>query len=337
MKLRRLVGLLLMASSTALAAPTPPVPAAGAAAPIERPLTIRLDIDATQNWRNDKQWSRASSQQHYQLSTRLRSDGRLYHDNLLEPDLERRVRIKSEYYTYQGLLQLRRDNGGRLPDAAQAARGFGGQAIQQHHDCVDAADCPNAVAERYAAISALQNNSLAELEEFIATYDQPGGTYRYFFGYAGCPNQMRLQHRAHFEGEQAYDRDKKKLQPFTLDWSADSRGSADDQARLCQHYVATVDSRDGSVYLETAFVPSAHGQIVSVLSGAREQREADLPLPSEAMRWLADQLAHTPPQLKRSATLRLDRPLDGNATVLGLFDGSARVQLEWAFVETKAP
>jgi hypothetical protein len=330
------IALLLCALSFAAAAATTPVAKPAAAAtppPLERQLEIKLDVDATQNWRNQQQWSRASTQQHYQLRTRLRSDGRLYHENLLEPDLQQRVRIKSEYYTYQGLLQLRRDNGGQLPDAAQAAHGFGGQALQQHHDCVDAADCPNAVAERYAAISALQNNTLAELEEFIATYDQAGGTYRYFFGYAGCPNRMRLQHRAHFEGEQAYDRDKKKLQPFSLDWTADSNGSADEQARLCQRYVVTLDTGSGAVYLENAFIPSARGAVVSVLSGNSEQRQADLPLPSEVMRWLAEQLDHTPPLLKRSATLHLNRPLDGNATVLGLFDGTAKVDLSWSFTE----
>lgn len=304
---------------------------------IERQLSIKLDVDATQNWRNDRQWSRATSQQHYQLSTRLRSDGRLYHDNLLDPDMQQRVRIKAEYYSYQGLVQLRREYGGHLPTAEQAAQGQGGQVMQQHRECLAVADCPNAVAERYAAISALQNNSVAELEEFIATYDQPGGRYRYFFGYGGCPNQMRLQQKTHFEGEQAFDRDKKKLQPFTLDWNADSKGSADEQARLCQRYVVVQDAESGTVYLENAFVPAARGQVVSSLAGASERRDADLPLPSEVMNWLSEQLGRGTPQIKRSATLHLDRPLDGNATVLGLFDGSARVQLEWSFAEPVKP
>jgi hypothetical protein len=81
------------------------------AAPVQRTLELRLTIDATQDWRNDPQWGMASSQQSYSLASQLRSDGRLYTQNLLDPDPPRRMQIKMDWYLYQGLLELKAENG----------------------------------------------------------------------------------------------------------------------------------------------------------------------------------------------------------------------------------
>jgi hypothetical protein len=177
-------------------------------------LRMLITVDAKQSWRADAQWSEANTQQRYELTTRLRSDGRLYTDNLLEPDTERRMRIKAEYYTYKGLVRLIDDNGGQLPDLAAATQSMLHDSMGQHRDCMDAADCPSEVAERFAALSALQSNTREDLLAFIRSFDDPEARYRYLLGYAGCPNKLSLQSTAHIEGMQARDRDHKKIKPF---------------------------------------------------------------------------------------------------------------------------
>lgn len=304
------------------------------AAPIERELSLTLSVDGSQSWRNGKQWSKSTTQQRYEISTRLVSDGRLYVDNLLDADRERRMRIKSEFYTYRGLVELKREFAGRLPSYAEVSHRVSGESaevLQARARCVDAADCPSVVAERFSAITALQHNTPAELDDFIASYDEPGGRYMVFSGSAGCANRMRLTQRSHFAGEQAYDRDKKKLQAFTLDWTADSQGNAVDQRNLCERYVAVIDTASGQLHLENAYMPLLRGKVVQVIAGVSRQSEADLPVPYEVMRWVNEHLAQAAESGRRNTTLRLTRPLDGNATVLGEFDGSAQVDLSWSF------
>lgn len=297
----------------------------------ERQLRYTLDVDAQQQWRNDKQWSKSTSRQRYEIATRLRSDGRLYSDNLLDPDTEQRTRIKSEYYIYQGLLKLKSEYGGRLPSLAELGTRAPTKPPQADGSCMEAMSCGAETAERYAALTAMQHNTAEELEAFIASYDEPGGRYRYFRGYPGCPNTLKLTHAAHFEGEQAFDREKKKLQPFTLDWKADSRGNAVEQRALCEHYVVVVDEQTKAVYVENLFIPSARGSSVLTVSGKSESREADLPVPSEVLAWTQEQVSLSRDRVSKQASLRITRPLDGNATVLGAFDGIAKVKLDWAF------
>ena len=309
---------------------------AGAAfQPIERNLRYTLDVDAQQQWRNDKQWSKSTSRQRYEIATRLRSDGRLYADNLLDPDTEQRTRIKSEYYIYQGLLRLKSEYGGRLPSLAELGGKAPTKPPQADGRCMEALSCGNETAERYAALTAMQHNSAEELEAFVASYDEPGGRYRYFRGYPACPNQIKLTHTAHFEGEQAFDREKKKLQPFSLDWTADSRGNAIEQRALCEHYVVVVDEQTQTVFVENLFIPSARGTSVLTISGKSESREADLPVPSEVLAWTQEQIGRSRDRLSQQASLRITRPLDGNATVLGAFDGTAKVKIDWVFEAAK--
>lgn len=309
--------------------------AAASFEPIERNLRYTLDVDAQQQWRNDKQWSQSTSRQRYEIATRLRSDGRLYADNLLDPDTSLRTRIKSEFYIYQGLLKLKREYGGRLPSLAELGTKTPAPPPQADGRCMEALSCGNETAERYAALTAMQHNTTEELEAFLASYDEPGGRYRYFYGYAGCPNQLKLTHTAHFEGEQAFDREKKKLQPFTLVWNADSRGNAVEQRSLCEHYVVVIDEQTQTLFVENLFIPSARGSSVLTVSGKSESREADLPVPSEVLVWTQEQIGRSPVtkegRVSRQTSLRINRPLDGNATVLGAFDGTAKVKLDWVF------
>jgi len=304
---------------------------AAVASPIERQFDLRVDVDATQSWRNALQWSKATTQQHYDISTRLRSDGRLYADNLLDPDMNRRIRIKGEYYLYQGLLQLKHENGGRLPASGAMSSEISAESLQRTPGCIMGVDCPGASPERLSAIAALEDNTPAELETFMKTYDKPGGQWLYFMSYSGCPNRLQLGYQAHFAGEQAFDHDKKRLQPFQMDWAAKTQGTTEEQQSLCRHYVITLNTVTGDMYVENAFIPSPRGVSVRTTGRGNDRREVDLPPPYEVMRWVDDLLHKAADTGKQQAKLHLVQPLDGNSSVLGLFDGTANVSLSWSF------
>lgn len=306
-------------------------PAAVSAAAAERQLSIQLTVDGSQSWRNALQWSQSTTQQRYELTTRLRSDGRLYAENLLDPDMEKRLRIKGEYYTYQGLLQLKQQNGGMLPGANSLSPEISAESLKGNPGCIPGVDCPGASPERFTAIAALQDNTPAELEKFMKSYDAPGGHWLYFMGYSGCPNRLQLSYRAHFAGEQAFDHDKKRLQPFEMEWAAQTQGTAEEQAGLCRRYVVTLNTATGEMNIENAYIPSPRGTSVRKTGSGVDRHDADLPPPYEVMRW-ADDLLHKARETgAQSATLRLTQSLDGNSSVLGLFDGTAKVSLVWAF------
>lgn len=295
--------------------PSPP-PVRVAPVPQYRELRLDLRVEAEQSWRNPPQWSKASSQQHYEIVTQLRSDGRLYVRNLLDPDLRTRTRIKTDYYTYQGLLQLKQEFGGRLPAAAELPSDDGMRTL-------------SGSPERFAAIAAVQDNSPEDLEAFIRSYDDAAdGRWLYFLGYPDCPSRVEVRYRAHIAGEQAYDRNKKDSRPFAVDREADRvvQGELD---TLCKRYVTTVDTVTGELYVENAYFPAAAG--TSVRTGVRAERREDRFLPlHEVMEWVNGLLRKGPPQGRHEAELLITLPLDGNSTVLGTFQGTAKVSVEWA-------
>ncbi len=302
-------------------------------APLQRQLKLNVSVDATQAWKNELQWSKASSQQRYELTTQLHSDGRLYAQNLLDPDLDKRSRIKSEFYTYQGLLELKRENGGRLPSGNALMPEISAESLKAGGSCLPGVDCPSASPQRFSAIAALQDNTPAQIEQFMKSFEAPGGKWLYFTGFAGCRNQLRLNYTAHFAGEQAFDHARKKLQPFEMDWVANTEGSAEEKASLCRRYTITLDTGSGTMYVENAYLPSPRGTSTRKTGRGLDRRESDLPPPYELMRWVGDTLSKNRPSGSQEAVLKLTQPLDGNSTVLGLFDGTAKVRLSWSFAE----
>lgn len=298
--------------------PAPPQPQARVApAPRYREFRLDVRVEAEQSWRNGLQWSKAGSQQHYRIVTQLRSDGRLYTRNLLDPDLRERTRIKTEYYTYQGLLEIQREFGGRLPSAAELPAGDDGMRTL------------TGSPERFAAIAAIQDNSGEELEAFLRSFDHaPNGRWLYYLGYPDCPSRVEVEYRMHIAGEQAFDRDQRDPRPFAVDRAADSAvpGEVD---KLCRRYVITVDTVTGEMHLENVYFPEAAG--TSTRTGARaEQRDARFTPPNEVMEWANRLLRKGPQQGRDEVTLPITLPLDGNATVLGAFKGTAKVSLEWS-------
>ena len=307
------------------------------AAQMDRQLEIHIAVSGNQSWHRGDQFSNATTTQQYDLSTRLRSDGRLYSGNLLDPDQQRRLAVKQEYLTRAGLERLKRENGGKLPSSPAELAKLSNIGAADRQNCADDIRCNTELAERYAAITALQNNSVADLEAFLASTATDGpGRYLYFFGYDGCPNSIHITNKTHIAGTRSFQRNGENPVPFTIDRQADSRGSAAEQRALCDRYTATIDTKTDTMYLENAFIPSPHGTSVRVIDGHSDSQQLDLPVPAEVLAWTNAKLQHAQPSGSDTAKLQPTTPLDGDATIMGRFDGTLKVSMQWSF-QTPAP
>ena len=314
------------AAPLALTPPPPP-----ALKPIERQFDVRMTVTGTQHWKNELQTSEATTTQDYDLGTRLRSNGFLYSDNLLDTDQKARIEIKQQYYARQGLLQLKAENGGKLPATPEDVT----KLTERYRDnarCRDDFECNGRAIERLAAINAMQANTAKELEEFLASpgnADEP--RYLYFFGYAGCPTRIHVSYAVHVEGKRAYDKEKKKLVPYSLDRKADTQGSEIDRKTLCEKYIATVDTKTGTVFLENLFIPSPPGHSERHIDSSVEKLDLDLPPPAELLDWTSARLRQNKEAGHEKIALPLTTPLDGDRTVGGLFDGTLNIDFTWSF------
>lgn len=295
--------------------------------PVRRTLEIRLEIDAAQDWNNDPQWGKATSEQRYALSSQLQSDGRLYADNLLDPDPGSRMKIKSDWYLYQGLSELKRENGGTLPAPDGARTEISARTLGMSGGMVSP-DLARLSPHRLSAMQALKDTPKAELEAFMSRYEQPGGRWMVFEGFEGCENQLQLQYHARFEGDIAKKRGSRA--PFDMQWDAETRGTPEEQASLCRRFVATYEPATDTLILENLYLPAPHGISVRHHFGRTERVERELPPPYQVMRWADDQLKQARSSGSRSATLPLTAALDGNDAALGSFTGTAKVSLEWS-------
>lgn len=304
------------------------VPGVLSSAPVVRTLELRLAIDGTQDWRNDPQWGKSSTQQRYTLSTQLKSDGRLYIDNLLEPDPMRRFTIKNDWYLYKGLSQLKAENGGKLPPPGASAPVLSAESLAMSGGMASPA-MGDMSPERMTALQALRDRPASDLEAFIRKYEQPGGRWMVFEGFAGCANRLELKLRSRFEGDVAKKAGNKA--PFDMQWDADTRGTAEQQQSLCRRYVATYEPATDTLIVENVHLPSPRGTSVRNEFGRTERKEVDLPAPYAVLRWADDALKQGRSTGKLSATLPLTAALDGKDAALGSFTGTANVTLEWSF------
>ncbi|GAC1633281.1 MAG: hypothetical protein NVS9B10_28470 [Nevskia sp.] len=316
------------------AAPAPlaltPPPAA-APKPVERQFELRMTLTGTQRWKNELQSTEATTAQDYALSTRLRSNGFLYSDNLLDTDQQARLEIKQQYYARQGLLRLKAENGGQLPATVEDVTRLG-ERYRENSLCKDDFECNNRSIERIAAITAIRSNTRQALEEFLAA---PGGAdeprYLYFFGYAGCPTRIHVSYAVHVEGRRAYDKEKKKLVPYSLERKADTPGNDVDRKTLCEKYIATVDTKTGTVYVENLFIPSPPGSSERHIDSSVEKLALDLPPPAELLNWSSAKLRENRDSGHEKVVLPLTTPLDGDRTVQGRFDGQLNLDFSWSF------
>ncbi|TXI09227.1 MAG: formylglycine-generating enzyme family protein [Rhizobium sp.] len=295
---------------------------------LERQMDVHITVKGEQSWKNVLQHTQGSTQQDYVLSTRLRSDGILYGENLLDPNTTKRLSIKQQYLARHGLIRLKQQNGGRLPRTAEEIAALD----KKQKDCGLDDRCIGETVERLAAITALQNNSVDDLEALIAApATGDAARWLYFFGYAGCPNRIAISSETHISGERAYNHAKTSLVPWSLDRSANSNGSAEDRSTLCQRYTATIDVRSGDVYLENLYIPSPMGSSRLRRNKTIEQENIELPVAAEMLIWANERLRRSKESAEFTASLPANMPFDGDSTVLGTFTGKLDVTMTWSF------
>lgn len=299
------------------------------AAPVDRRLEISVSLEGQQDWRNALQWSKATTQQSYDFSTTLRSDGQLEGANLLDMDLDTRLAIKTEYLRRKGAAKLKA--AGIDPASPNLQSEISNRMQRDNFACKGDAICIGETSSKYAELmaAAVQPDN----SELFAGEPR----YLFFFGYPGCANKIRSVNRYQASGETAYGRKKDKIFPYALSYDGDYAGSAMDQTSMCRYFTVVLDTKEQKMFVENIYIPASRGKVVRTEFEKTTNSEADLPTPDPLQGWMNGLLRHAALSGTSSTTLPLNLPLDGNSTVLGNFTGEAKVTMKWAFTDLSTP
>lgn len=298
------------------------------AANVDRKLSISITVDGKQDWKNELQWSKATTTQSYDFSTTLRSDGRLWAANILDPDLDTRLAIKTEYLRQQGLKQLAA--AGFNPQSKNLLGDVSSRAQQDNFNCKGDSVCMSEVGAKYAALMA------AAVEPDNSALFEGDPRYQFFFGYPGCANTIRSVHKYSANGETAYGRKKDKIFPYQLTYDGDFAGTDVDRKSMCTYFTVVFDTVEKKLYVENTFIPESRGKVSRTEFGKTQTSETSLPIPPPLQGWVNENLRLNAPSGNVAATLPLNLPLDGNATVMGQFTGEAKTTLKWSWTELAA-
>lgn len=293
------------------------------AAPVDRKLSITITVDGQQDWKNALQWSKATTQQRYEFSTTLRSDGRLEGANLLDPDTETRLAIKTEYLRREGVKKLQA--AGIDPKSPTLMTDLSRKAQQANFDCKGDSVCISNTGLKFAEMMA------AAVEPDNSALFEGEPRYQFFFGYPGCTNTIRAVNQYEAKGETAYGRNKDKIFPYTLSWSGDSNGSEVDRQSMCTYYTVVLDTKEQKLFVENVHIPESRGKVLRTEFGKTHTTEDELLMPAPLQGWVNETLRHAALSGEAEARLPLNLPLDGNSTVLGLFTGEAKTTLKWSW------
>ncbi|MDB5978177.1 MAG: hypothetical protein JWR07_4937 [Nevskia sp.] len=307
---------------------------AGAArcAPLERELHVVVTVDAEQSWSKDDpkypghQWSKATSRQRWELKTRLRSDGKLQVRDLLDPDLNTRMEAKTIFLARQAKALFEQSGKPfKIPHTDAEKSALMQEMQEQIMGCKGQETCTHDMTLQYAALMAAIEFPEA-LEE-----DTVPGQYLYFLPFKGCADESRVTVDMAIDGER-YNKDVDHLVQFSEHRSADTVNASDGLA-LCEHFAAVIDTKEPKklVRQENIFIPRPEGTTDYTERGHTSHRQEPQPLIGAAMNWVNDTLRHAPESGNASATLPLPMSLNGNSTWLGLWQGTAKVSLQWTF------
>ena len=311
---------------------------AAESAPLERELHIVVTVDAEQNWSKDDpkypghQWSKATSRQRWEVRTRLRSDGKLQVRDLLDPDLNTRMEAKTIFLARQAKALFEQSGKPfKIPHTDAEKSALMQQMQEQIMGCKGEETCSHDMTLQYAALMAAIEFPEA-LEE-----DTVPGQYLYFLPFKGCADESRVTLNMAIDGER-YNKDVDHLVTFSEHRSADTV-NASDGLSLCDHFTAVIDTKDPNklVRQETIFVPRPEGITEYTERDHTSHRQEPQPLIGAALNWVNDTLRHAPESGNVSATLPLPMSLNGNSTWLGLWQGTAKVTLQWSFATVPPP
>jgi hypothetical protein len=315
---------------------TPPAPAA-APRPVERELHFVATVEAQQAWAKDDpqhpghQWSKAVAHQRWEVRTRLRSSGKLEVRDLLDPDTDARMEAKTIFLARQAKAQFEQaGHPFKVPHTDAEKTALMQSMQEQIFSCKGDETCNHDRTIEYAALMAAIEHPEA-LEE-----DTVPGQYLYFLPYKGCSGDSRVTLDLAIDGER-YNKDAGHLVPFSERRSADTSNASDGLA-LCEHFTAVIDTHDPRQRMrqETVFVPRPVGVTEYTERGHTSHAEEPQPLVGAALNWINDTLRQAAQSGGATATVPLPMSLNGNSTWLGLWQGTAKVSLQWSFSEVPA-
>ena len=298
------------------------------AATMDRKLSVKMTLDGKQDWKNELQWSKASTQQSYEFTTTLQSDGKLEGANLLDPDKDLRMAIKTEYLRRKGAALLKAQ--GFDPSSANLMGDLSRRAQQDNFNCKGESVCLSDVGAKYASLMA------AAVEPDNSAIFEGEPRYLFFFAAPNCVNTIRSVVKTQTNGETGYGRKKDKIFPYALDVAGDYSGSETDKKSLCTYYTVVVDTKDNKMFVENVYVPSSRGKITRTEFGKTQTTEADLVTAAPLQEWVNTVLRHAPLTGTSNTVLPLTMPLDGNSTVMGNFTGEGKATLKWSWTEVGA-
>ncbi|MES2682010.1 MAG: hypothetical protein V4650_00685 [Pseudomonadota bacterium] len=303
----------------------------------ERELSLVVDMELAQTWKkNDpqypgEQWSKATGRQHYEIVTRLRSDGKLEVRNLLDPDKATRLKAKTIHLARQAKKQLEANGEPfQLPTTPAGLRALDARRSREYHACKGEAACVRTTQLRYAAIYAALQYPEALLP------DTEPGVFHYYLPYPGCPGRSRVSMSLSTEGVR-YNKDSDKFVPFSERRSADTVDFSDG-LQLCDHFAAVIDIEDAAkpMYQETIYIPSMFGPTEYTENGHTSREEQSQIFPTEVLDWIGIYLSQAPVFGALETTLPITLPLNGNATSLGRWTGTAKLKMRWSFRDVSA-
>lgn len=303
------------------------------AAPIERELHFVVTVEAEQTWKkNDPrypgdQWSKGTTRQRWEVRTRLRSDGKLQVRDLLDPDVNARMEAKIVFLARQAKALIERSGQPFAVPRTEAEKSALMRRMQEQiMGCKAEPVCTHELTMQYSALMAAIEFPGA-LED-----DTVPAQYLYFLPFKGCPEESHVSLSMAIDGVR-YNKDVDRLVPFSERRSADTVNASDGLA-LCEHFTAVIDTKDpkGLVRQETIFVPRPEGVAEYTEREHTSRTPGPQPLVGAALNWVNDSLRHAPASGTASATVPLPLSLNGNSTWLGIWQGSAKVTLQWSFV-----
>jgi hypothetical protein len=299
---------------------------ASAGTPVDRKLTVNITVDGKQDWKNVLQWSKATTTQSYDFSVTLRSDGRVFAPNLLDPDTDTRMAVKTEYLRQQGMARLKAM--GVDPKSPSLMQDLSKKAQKANFDCKGDSVCLSNTGTTFAELMA------AAVEPDNSALFEGEPRYQYFFGFPTCANAIHAKHQYSAAGETAYGRKKDKIFPFALNYSGDSNGTPMEKESMCTYFTVVVDTVENKMYVENVYIPSAHGKVSRTeFEKTHVEDNKELPVPGPLQGFVNENMRHAPFTGSAVASLPLNLPLDGNATVLGAWTGEAKTTLKWAWTD----
>ncbi len=302
--------------------------AAFAAQPDTRTFEIKVSFEGAQDWSNPPQWYKASSTQSFVVRTELYSSGKRYAANLLDVDMQQRMKIKAEFQRQRALATLRAE--GIDTAAGDLQQRISERMDQEISECQQDMNCMARVSMKYAApmsaAMAPDNSALFEGEP----------RYAYYQPFEGCQSFVKgsISISAKGETNRSKLRKKEKVYPFALEMKGVESTSVEQKDRpLCSYFLIVLDEHAQKMYVENVFLPDVRGSAHRLEFGEQSHDDnASVPMAAPIQPWVNANLRDAAPlQGNMAERLPLPLPLDGNATILGNFEGHGNAKMSWSF------